>query len=694
MSRPGLRAYTGRMKTPTRLAALLLAALALPPALAPAAAQTSAGPARLAAPRAALPPLAGEVIVAFKAEAATARKHALAARATPEQAREVLTLRATELGRRLGHDLQAGEALGARVQVVRASGIDAATLASRLAADPEVAYAVPNGRKRRVAQSPAPNDPLYGFQPGRPSGPDSGQWYLRAPDTTLRSAIGIESAWAQTQGSARVVVAVLDTGVRYDHPDLQRRLLPGYDFVADIDVANDGNGRDADPSDPGDWITGSDAAGSKFRDCEVSGSSWHGTSTSSLIGAITGNNLGMAGSAPGTRILPVRVLGKCFGSDSDIIAGMKWAAGIPIPGVPDNPTPAKVINMSLGGGGSCSALYRDTVAEIVARGVTIVAAAGNTAGLAVNEPANCAGVIGVLALRHAGTKVGFSDLGPEISIAAPGGNCVNIAPGTACLYPIVTATNSGSQGPAQSGWTNSFDISLGTSFSSPLVAGVAALVASRNAALTPAQIRDLLRSTARPFPSTGADNGPDDPTPVRQCVPPSSNEQLQCYCTTQLCGAGMLDAGAALAAAGANPAVNVAISPADPVAGESINWRVSGLVTQAGSTPLAYSWQLLDGGAAATGFSTATNADTATLPTTAAGTLRVRLSVTDSLGGTVSEDTTVVVRAVGSAGGGTGGGGTTGGGGGGGGSVSGAWVAGVGLAAFVLGALRRRRSSR
>ncbi len=173
------------------------------------------------------------------------------------------------------------------------------------------------------------------------------------------------------------------------------------------------------------------------------------------------------------RVLPVRVLGKCFGTDADIQAGMLWAAGLPVAGVPANPNPARVINMSLGSGGACNAAYQAVVDRITAAGVVIVAAAGNSTGGAG---------------RHAGQlprrdracwrcatpapRSGFSDLGPEIAIAAPGGNCVNIAVGSPCLYPIVSATNSGTQGPDGDGWTDSFNISVGTSFSSPLVAGI------------------------------------------------------------------------------------------------------------------------------------------------------------------------------------------------------------------------------
>ena len=647
-----------------------------------------------AASAATLAPVAGEVIVGFKPGADTLRRHPMVERLAAAQAQRVLQQRAEGLGARLGRPLMAGNAVGRGVQVVRAEGMDAAELARRLSAHPDVAYAVPNGRKWRVA---APNDPLYPASTserrsngtGLQDGPASGQWYLRAPDATVRSAIGIEAAWARTRGSAGVVVAVLDTGVRLDHPDLATRLLPGYDFVTNATVANDGNGRDADPSDPGDWVTSSEAGQAPFTGCSASSSSWHGTATSSLIGAATDDANGMAGAASGVRVLPVRVLGKCFGTDDDIIAGMRWSAGLPVDGVPLNPNPAKVLNLSLGGGGGCGAAYQAAVDEVTAAGVLVVAAAGNSVGGPVNVPANCRGVVGVVALRHVGSKVGFSDMGPEISIAAPGGNCINVTPGTPCLYPILAASNSGARGPVASIWTDSYDITVGTSFSSPLVAAVAGLMASRNPALAPAELTSLMKSTARPFPTTGADNGPDDPTPVPMCGSGmATGPSGQCYCTTGLCGAGMLDAGAALQAAAALAApgtgATIGLRNADPVAGQTLELYVTG---SGGATPAGYLWQLLDGGGATLGFSGATSGATAQLPTSAAGTARVRLTVIDSSSTSTSGELAIVVRSPSTGGGSPGG---VGGGGGGGGALTVPWLAGLVLAVAVLGALRRR----
>jgi len=631
--------------------------------------------------RAALAPVDEEVIVGFKPEAATVRKHALAAGGTASAAAATLANRASTLGQRVGRALQTGAATGAHSQVVRAVGVDATTLARQLAADPDVAYAVPNGRKHAYA---APNDPLYAAAT-RTNGPDSGQWYLRAPDSTLQSAIDIETAWARTMGSAGVVVAVLDTGVRFEHPDLGRaatggRLLPGYDFVNNSTVANDGDGRDSDPSDPGDWVTVSETSTTTFSGCTDSDSSWHGTATSSLVGAAANNSLGMAGGSPGVLVQPVRVLGKCFGTDSDILAAMRWAAGISVPGVPANPTPAKVINMSLGGGSTCSASYQAAVNEIVARGVTIVAAAGNSAGGPVGEPASCAGVVGVLALRHAGTKVGFSDLGPEIAIAAPGGNCVNTASGTPCLYPILAATNTGTRGPVASGWSDSFNITVGTSFSSPLTAAVAALMASANPSLSPAQLRSAMQTSARAFPQTGADNGAGGAAVTACHAPTAGVEQLQCYCPntgTLYCGAGMLDAGRAVAAV-ATAVARIEVTTAAPTAGSSVTLSGISSNTVGGAAITGYSWSIVDGGSIVSTFSSATNASTATLTPTAGGAFKVQLSVTDSAGRTHSTQQLVGVA------------GATpapvdnGGGGGGGGAASAAWVAGVALAAAVL----------
>ncbi len=490
------------------------------------------------------------VIVQFRADAPLARIQALSATQTT-------AARASALAARVGLPLAAGAALSTRAQVVVASGTTSAALAARLAQESDIEYAVPDERRQIVA---APNDPLYADGvPG--NGPAVGQWYLRAPTAMVKSSLNVEPAWQKTTGDPGIVVAVVDTGVRYEHPDLLAvgaggNLLPGYDMVSDPLRANDGDGRDADASDPGDWVTQAelDQVGGPFYQCASAprNSSWHGTQVSGLIAALTDNGIGMASVGRNVRVLPVRALGKCGGYDSDIIAAMRWAAGLFVPGAPLNTTRAHVINLSVGGAGACTAAYQSAVSEILAAGTVIVAAAGNSAGHAVITPANCSGVIAVAGLRHTGTKVGFSNLGAEVAVAAPGGNCVNTAAGSPCLYPILTTSNSGTTTPLASIYTDSFDISVGTSFASPLVAGTVALMLSARPSLSPQQVKATLQATARPFPVGNVDaNG----APIPACTAPQFDatgtpiDQLECSCTTTTCGAGIVDAGAAVAVA-------------------------------------------------------------------------------------------------------------------------------------------------
>lgn len=548
--------------------------------------------------------------------------------AAPEQREALVDQRFGRLGVRQAPGLALKRSLGERVRLVTAAGMGSAELARRLAADPEVEYAEPDRRVRRLAP---PNDPLYAT--GGAGGPAVGQWYLKPPNAVEFSAIDAEGAWDITTGSASVVVAVLDTGVRFEHPDLASKLLPGYDFITQVGIANDGDGRDPNAADPGDWVTQADInSGIVGSDCSVEDSSWHGTQVSGLIGAATNNGQGMAGAGRNVSLLPVRVLGKCNGFVSDIVAGMRWAAGIDVGGgVPVNPNRARVLNLSLGtSGGACGNAFRDAIIDVRARNAVVVASAGNSAGHAVTAPANCAGVIAVAAVRHSGTKVGFSDLGPEVAISAPGGNCVNT--NGACLYPLLTTTNSGSTGPAASTYTDgSTDITVGTSFSAPLVSGVAGLLLSARPALTPDQVKLVLQGSAFPFPRTGAADG----TP--QCTAPvtGSNgqpvDQLECYCTTSTCGAGLLDARAAvLGATTVLPVIDVA--PATPQAGTPITLDAGRSLLQDGRTIASVSWAIVNGGGIVTGFDGSSTGISARFTPSAAGSVLVSVTVTDNTG--------------------------------------------------------------
>jgi serine protease len=619
------------VKSSIKKCLVILAALALP-AIAAAPGARDAGPP-------AEHPSQARVIVKYRSEGSLMRESARLGRGGAE----ARVQHAARLSQRLGIALVDGHEIARRTQVLHASGLRSSELVARLLADPEVETAEVDQRVRIAA---APNDPRYpdGLTP--PITPETGQWYLRAPDATIVSAIGAEAAWDITPGSPAIVVAVLDTGVRPDHPDLAGKLLPGYDFVsADspgvYSTANDGDGRDADPSDPGDWITTADVqAGGPLAGCDVVDSSWHGTQTAGLIGAATDNGIGMASVGRNVRVLPVRVLGKCGGYLSDVVAAMRWAAGLSSSPVP-NPNPARIVNLSLGSTGSCAGTsYESAVNDLVAAGVVVVAAAGNDTGHAVGKPANCAGAIGVGGLRHIGTKVGFSDVGPEISISAPAGNCVNLA--GSCQYPLLTTINAGTTTPGANTYSSGGnDASIGTSFSAPLVTGTVALMLSANPSLTPAQTRAALMSSARAFPSDGAEPG----TP--ECVAPDGTDQIECYCTTSTCGAGMLNAtGAlALAASSAPLAALVFATPVAPQVGATITLDGSTSVPPPGRVITGYQWELVSGATMATLSSTSDPAK-ASVVTTAGGSFTARLTVTDGTSPPASAEITVVVTGV------------------------------------------------
>jgi serine protease len=477
---------------------------------------------------------------------------------------------------------------------------------------------------RRFPHS-TPNDPLF-----------DGQWYLKS---TEPSAVDAMAAWDLEQGSNGVVVAVLDTGVLYDHPDLGRgdengKLLPGFDFVTGA-RANDGGDRDVDPSDPGDWLNQGDKNGNdSFENCDIGDSSWHGTRVAGMIGALSNNAAGVSGLSWNSFILPVRVLGKCGGSDSDIIAGMRWAAGLPVPGVASNPTPARILNLSLGSTGACEASYRDVIEELTARKVLVVISAGNE-GTVVSSPGNCPGVASVAAIRHVGSKVGFSSLGPEVTIAAPGGNCVNIDGGP-CLFSLDTTSNAGIQGPAAHTFTSQLDVNVGTSFSAPIVSGIAALMLSRNNNLSTQQMLDRLREGARPFP----ESIPSSPG-VPVCHMPVNEADVQlseCLCTTETCGGGMAHAANSVQAAN-RPIAAIAV-PGDIAPGQNLTLDASGSAAACGRSIASFAWTVVSPAEDPPGIS---GADTsmATLAAPASGSVTLRLTVTDDLGNTDSGDVVV-----------------------------------------------------
>lgn len=420
----------------------------------------------------------------------------------------------------------------------RLGGTELEATLARLRASPDVEWAVPNTRERRLQ---VPGDPLYA------AGPTStGQWWLfpaggsNANDIEdrRRGVPGVQSAWATSTGAGGPVVAVLDTGITA-HPDLDARVLPGRDFVSTIEYAADGDGWDADPSDPGDGVTAADRSANPtlFDDCELDPSSWHGTSIAGIVAATANNGLGSAGVLWNGRVLPVRVAGKCGADLADIVDGMRWAAGLAVDGVPDNPNPARVVNISFGGSAACNAAYQDAIDELRTLGVLVVAAAGNEGG-ALTRPASCRGVLGVVALNRDGFKSSYSNFGAAAAIATVGGDPRWVGEWGIALGDdgLLTTGNAGTQAPGATTYVREF----GTSFAAPVAAGVAALMLAVNPQLDVAQLIDGLQRSARPhvlvpkMPSCSAQN------PGR------------CQCDTTSCGAGILDAVQALAFA-ANP---------------------------------------------------------------------------------------------------------------------------------------------
>lgn len=599
----------------------------------------------------------GRVIVQYKATSGLLKQAASAERSA-------------SLSARLGLKVATGRSIDDRTQVLRADGISSSDLASRLAAQPDVEYAVPDQLRHIRAM---PNDPFY-----------SSQWYLQS---TEAAAIRADGAWNTTTGSSDVVIAIVDTGVRYEHPDLAGKLLPGYDFISDAPNANDGNGRDSDASDPGDYVSAADLTNPDlYALCGPlvqADSSWHGTLLAGILGAATNNSIGVAGVSWGAKLLPVRVLGKCGGFDSDIIAGMRWAAGLSVPGVPANPNPARIVNLSLGGGGFCDAAYTSVINDLTAKGVLVVAAAGNESS-AVGVPANCSGVLAVGGVRNNGVKVGYSSFGPEVGISAPAGNCGYTA--GICQYSINTTTNAGTQGPGASTYTTQYNEIVGTSFSAPQAAGVAALMLSVNPSLTPAELIRRIKLSARPFPvDPSLPYCPDSPTTYANVG--------QCNCTKTTCGAGLLSAQAAVAAAMPPQA---AITALDPLSSNSLV-RLDGSSSSAspGQSIVAWHWELVSApaGASLTSFDSVTTS----LQTTEAGTYVVSLTVTDSFGTTGTTQTSLDVTEATNPGGGTTGGGTTGGStssGGGGGAIDPTAVFGLAglLALIYLGGRNRAKS--
>ena len=337
-----------------------------------------------------------------------------------------------------------------------------------VARDPDVEYAEPD---RMMVKMLTPNDTRY---------PE--QWHYFESTGGLRA----NTAWDLSTGVG-VNVAVIDTGYR-PHADLSGQFVGGYDFITDTAIAADGNGRDSDAQDNGDSVV----AGQCGAGEPASGSSWHGTHVAGTIAARTGNGAGVAGVAYGSKIVPVRVLGKCGGYTSDIADAIIWSAGGAVAGVPANANPARVINMSLGGGGACDVTTQNAINSARSRGAVVVVAAGNENQNASNSnPANCAGVVTVAATNRSGGRAYYSNYGTVVDVAAPGGD-TSVAGGG-----ILSTLNTGTTTPG----ADNYAFYQGTSMATPHVAGVVALMLAKTPSLTVDQVESTLKSTSRAFPA-------------------------------------------------------------------------------------------------------------------------------------------------------------------------------------------------
>jgi len=301
------------------------------------------------------------------------------------------------------------------------------------------------------------------------------------------------SLWRLTPGSAKVTVAVLDTGST-PHPDLDGNTVAGYDFISSPAQSRDGDGRDANPNDEGDWSAG---------ECGFSDSSWHGTHVAGTIAA-TKNSIGVVGNAPGVKIQHVRVLGLCGGTFADIADGITWASGGSVKGVKKNKTPAKVLNLSIqSDGAKCTSGLQKAINGARKRGSVLVVAAGNyNKNASTSAPGNCKNVITVAASDFLGARAPYSNSGKAVDLSAPGG-AMGGGTGEYAKYSadgsdaILSTINTGTRGQGSAAYA----YYQGTSMATPGVAGVAALIASLRPKITAAQLEYALRSSVTKFPN-------------------------------------------------------------------------------------------------------------------------------------------------------------------------------------------------
>ena len=309
------------------------------------------------------------------------------------------------------------------------------------------------------------------------------QWYLNG-----KNGVSMPTAWKYSKGDGYKVVAVIDTGIRA-HQQIDKALtrnadgsIYGYDFVSELANAADGDGEDSNPNDEGD---------------SSGGNSFHGTHVAGIIAA-EHDFLGTAGIAPNVKLLPIRALGKDGGTISDLVKAVNWAAGVKIAGIPQNKFPVSVINLSLGAKEvvSCTGGYASIFDAAIAKGITVIAAAGNESRASLSFPGNCNGVITVVATQALGDRATYSNFGSGTLLSAPGGE-----------FNVGSTESPDSRGGIISSWVDSanlpsYRLSEGTSMATPVVSGIVALMYSMQPNITPARVRAILQDSVRPFAPT------------------------------------------------------------------------------------------------------------------------------------------------------------------------------------------------
>lgn len=455
-------------------------------------------------------------------------------------------------------------------------GDAAAAVAARVERRADVVWAVPDRLRRASAVSPvSTDDPLF-----------SQQRNLWDRSSSVRGGFSTKAPalWQATRGVRSTVVAVIDTGI-LAHPDLAGRTVAGYDFVGSATRGRDGNGRDADPTDVGDWNTS--------RQCGGAGattSSWHGTFVAGQVAATADNRTGITGVAPGVVVQPVRALGRCGGWDSDLLDSIRWASGGTVRGAPVNATPAAIVNLSLGGlaanarerRATCRA-YDAVAAAGRARGSIFIAAAGNEgadADLAV--PASCGQYISVGAVGRKGFSASYSNIGPTVDLAAPGGD-------TAVGGPSDSIVSLGNAGRRRAG-ANRYVRYEGTSMAAPQVAGAAALLHGLGIT-APDELTTALLASVSPFrPRSSA-------YAHRRVRYEGRTYRVDLNCTTRgrrWCGRGLLDLSRVQAPVSV-PQVSGVVAVGQPVVASDVGWvstpaavtrtwRADGVVVGTGAT--------------------------------------------------------------------------------------------------------------